>query len=84
MSPLAQRQAQLMDWINHSTPFLCQQLHMVYGDASFRRYFRFTFDERTIIAVDAPPTFEDSEEWRNISFFASLLVNLRETLKIGA
>ncbi|GAC10348.1 hypothetical protein GCHA_2401 [Paraglaciecola chathamensis S18K6] len=26
----------------------------------------------------------DSEEWRNISFFASLLVNLRETLKIGA
>jgi aminoglycoside/choline kinase family phosphotransferase len=63
VSPLAQRQAQLMDWINHSTPFLCQQLHMVYGDASFRRYFRFTFDERSIIAVDAPPKFEDSQKF---------------------
>ncbi|WP_166424169.1 phosphotransferase [Paraglaciecola sp. 20A4] len=63
MSPLAQRQAQLMDWINHSTPFLCQQLHMVYGDASFRRYFRFTFEGHTIIAVDAPPKFEDSHKF---------------------
>ena len=63
MSPLAQRQAQLMDWINHSTPYLCQQLHMVYGDASFRRYFRFTFDGRSIIAVDAPPKFEDSRKF---------------------
>tara|TARA_R110000772_G_scaffold107486_5_gene209889 strand:+ start:704 stop:1741 length:1038 start_codon:yes stop_codon:yes gene_type:complete len=63
VSPPAQRQAQLMDWINHSTPFLCQQLHMVYGDASFRRYFRFAFEGRSIIAVDAPPKFEDSHKF---------------------
>ncbi|MFQ3234492.1 MAG: aminoglycoside/choline kinase family phosphotransferase [Paraglaciecola sp.] len=63
MSNLAQRQAQLLDWINHSTPFLCQQLEMVYGDASFRRYFRFTYQNQSIIAVDAPPMFEDSQKF---------------------
>lgn len=63
MSKLAQRQAQLLDWINHSTPFLCQHLEMVYGDASFRRYFRFTFENQSIIAVDAPPPFEDSQKF---------------------
>jgi aminoglycoside/choline kinase family phosphotransferase len=63
VSKLAQRQAQLLDWINHSTPFLCQQLDMVYGDASFRRYFRFTYQNKSIIAVDAPPKFEDSQKF---------------------
>jgi aminoglycoside/choline kinase family phosphotransferase len=63
VSKLAQRQAQLLDWINHSTPFLCQQLEMVYGDASFRRYFRFTYQNQSIIAVDAPPKSEDSQQF---------------------
>lgn len=63
MSKLAQRQAQLQDWINHSTPFLCQNLDMVYGDASFRRYFRFAYNNQSIIAVDAPPEFEDSQKF---------------------
>jgi aminoglycoside/choline kinase family phosphotransferase len=63
VSKLAQRQAQLLDWINNFTPFLCQQLDMVYGDASFRRYFRFTYQHQSIIAVDAPPEFEDSQKF---------------------
>jgi hypothetical protein len=63
VSKLAQRQTQLLDWINHSTPFLCQQLEMVYGDASFRRYFRFTYQKQSIIAVDAPPKSENSQQF---------------------
>ena len=33
----------------------------VSGDASFRRYFRFYCDDLPLIAVDAPPTLENSQ-----------------------
>lgn len=36
-------------------------LAMVSGDASFRRYFRAEQNQKTFIAVDAPPEHEDSE-----------------------
>lgn len=47
--------------------WLSQQLgHSIFdivpasGDASFRRYFRVTWDGQSVIAVDAPPEHEDS------------------------
>jgi aminoglycoside/choline kinase family phosphotransferase len=38
-------------------------LVMVSGDASFRRYFRAVQNQKTFIAVDAPPAHEDSESF---------------------
>ncbi len=36
---------------------------MVSGDASFRRYFRFEDQGKSVIAVDAPPETEDSQRF---------------------
>jgi len=62
-----QREQALLTWINQATDFHCSELNMVSGDASFRRYFRFDAKEaslhKTIIAVDAPPDFEDSHKF---------------------
>jgi hypothetical protein len=63
VSKLAQRQAQLLDWINHSSPFACQHLDVVDGDASFRRYFRLSNQNRLSNAVDAFAAFEDSQKF---------------------
>jgi N-acetylmuramate 1-kinase len=40
-----------------------ESLEVVSGDASFRRYFRASLDQITLIAVDAPPENEDSESF---------------------
>lgn len=61
------RQKQLQDWINQQTKFTCDKLEMVFGDASFRRYFRFNSNGLSIIAVDAPPQFEDSHRFVEVS-----------------
>ncbi|TRY30600.1 aminoglycoside phosphotransferase family protein [Aliiglaciecola sp. M165] len=69
MTQKRQREQALKQWINTSTPFRCISLQMVSGDASFRRYFRFD-DEKSnnsIVAVDAPPKFEDSEKFVSIA-----------------
>lgn len=61
------RQQQLQQWINQSTDFECEQLEIVSGDASFRRYFRFLSNGLWIIAVDAPPEFEDCEKFIDVA-----------------
>ena len=35
------------------------ELSVVSGDASFRRYFRFTLNEQSWVVMDAPPDKED-------------------------
>jgi aminoglycoside/choline kinase family phosphotransferase len=57
------RKQQLHAWINKSTDFECGLLEIVSGDASFRRYFRFVYQEQSIIAVDAPPEYEDTSQF---------------------
>lgn len=42
-------------------------LSVVSGDASFRRYYRFSLDGRSYIGVDAPPDKEDSKPFVDIS-----------------
>lgn len=42
-------------------------LHPASGDASFRRYFRVINSDPTLIAVDAPPTHEDSQPFIDIT-----------------
>lgn len=43
------------------------ELEPVSGDASFRRYFRTRVGERSIIAVDAPPTNENGKAFVHIA-----------------
>ena len=59
-----QRQNALYQWatayVQQYTNFQAQQLSVVSGDASFRRYFRLHHTGGTYIAVDAPPEKENS------------------------
>lgn len=66
-----QRQQQLQNWINQHTQFSCEELQIVAGDASFRRYFRFSDRSSQpslkVIAVDAPPEHENSQKFVDIA-----------------
>lgn len=62
-----QRRHQLIDWINSQDGFELSELEMVSGDASFRRYFRFHQDGQSIIAVDAPPEYENSRQFVEVA-----------------
>lgn len=72
------RRAQLNDWVNEQLGQLLELasvdivLTTVSGDASFRRYFRAQLDDRSFIAVDAPPDHENGE------LFVEIAAYLRE------
>jgi len=53
------RYASLQDWIARQFPGKAFALSPASADASFRRYFRVTFPDSTLIAMDAPPPQED-------------------------
>jgi len=53
------RYASLQDWIACQFPGKAITLSPASADASFRRYFRVTFPDTTLIAMDAPPPQED-------------------------
>jgi aminoglycoside/choline kinase family phosphotransferase len=53
------RVEQLRPWIAALYPGRAFRLEPASADASFRRYFRITFDGETLIAMDAPPQHED-------------------------
>lgn len=53
------RYALLEDWIGKQFPGQSFTLSPVSADASFRRYFRVGFSDRSLIAMDAPPEHED-------------------------
>jgi aminoglycoside/choline kinase family phosphotransferase len=53
------RAQQLRTWIAALYPGRAFRLEPASADASFRRYFRITFGDRTLIAMDAPPQHED-------------------------
>lgn len=62
-----QRRQELIEWINTQDGFDLSELEMVSGDASFRRYFRFHQNGRSIIAVDAPPEYENSRQFVEVA-----------------
>lgn len=62
-----QRRHELIEWINNQDGFELSELEMVSGDASFRRYFRFHHNGRSIIAVDAPPEYENSRQFVEVA-----------------
>ncbi len=68
-----QRESQLQEWVDVKLGRLLGEsvlhtpLKSVSDDASFRRYFRATVNEATFIAVDAPPEYENSEQFVKVA-----------------
>lgn len=61
------RKSQLTTWINDLYPNANIQLSTVSGDASFRHYYRFTYEGQSYIALDSPPTLEDNQPFIDTS-----------------
>jgi aminoglycoside/choline kinase family phosphotransferase len=62
-----QRQQQLTVWLQGQFPGETFSLAPASNDASFRRYFRATFHERTLIVMDAPPEHEDCRPFLHVA-----------------
>lgn len=54
-----QRIAALQTWLSQQLPEQTFELAPASADASFRRYFRVTLPDRTLVAMDAPPEHEN-------------------------
>lgn len=67
VSTAESRQLALHQWIEQLQGFSCENLTLISGDASFRRYFRFSSDGKSFIAVDAPPKFEDAQRFIDVA-----------------
>ena len=67
------RFALLKNWINSQFPGTSFTLETASEDASFRRYFRVKFEDRSLIAMDAPPSHEDCKPFIQVSelFYAA-------------
>lgn len=61
------RFVQLQQWLQERFNLTEVNLSVVSGDASFRRYFRFSHDNTSYIGVDAPPEKEDSQPFVDVS-----------------
>ena len=62
-----QRQQQLATWLHSQFPNENFTLAPASADASFRRYFRATFADRSLIVMDAPPQHEDCRPFLHIA-----------------
>jgi N-acetylmuramate 1-kinase len=62
-----QRQKQLAEWLHSLYPDDQFNLAPASADASFRRYFRAIFVDRTLIVMDAPPHQEDCRPFLHIA-----------------
>lgn len=61
-----QRQQQLTAWLAKLYPNQTFSLAPASADASFRRYFRATFADRTWVVMDAPPQHEDCQPFLHV------------------
>ncbi len=64
---MMKRQQQLTEWLQNLYPDQSFSLAPASADASFRRYFRATFADRTLIVMDAPPQQEDCSPFIDIA-----------------
>ena len=62
-----QRQQQLSAWLNSQFPDQEFTLTAASADASFRRYFRATFQNGSLIVMDAPPEHEDCRPFLHVA-----------------
>ncbi|MBI5790806.1 MAG: phosphotransferase [Rhodocyclales bacterium] len=62
-----ERQQQITTWLAARFPGRAFSLAPASADASFRRYFRVTFDDgATRVVMDAPPANEDCRPWLHV------------------
>ena len=62
-----QRQKQLTEWLKSQFPDDIFELAPASADASFRRYFRTTFHDRSLVVMDAPPQHENCGPFLHIA-----------------
>jgi N-acetylmuramate 1-kinase len=62
-----QRLDRLTAWIHGLFPGRQVRLAPASADASFRRYFRVWLDDKTFIAMDAPPSHEDCQPFLHVA-----------------
>lgn len=62
-----QREQQLNRWLESVLPGETYTLAPASADASFRRYFRVTLTDRTLILMDAPPEHEDCRPFVHVA-----------------
>ena len=75
------RQQLLNDWLKSLYPAQAFSLAPASADASFRSYFRATFADRTVVAMDAPPQLEDCRPFIRIAqLFATTGVHVPEII----
>ena len=75
------RQQLLNDWLQSLYPAQSFSLAPASADASFRRYFRATFADRTLVVMDAPPQHEDCRPFIRIAqLFAAAGVHVPEII----
>ena len=76
------RLQQLNDWLNTVLHGAAFSLAPASADASFRRYFRVTLDNRTLIAMDAPPLQESCAPFVHAAeVFANAGLNVTRVLE---
>jgi len=74
-----ERKEALELWLKKRTPFGHGRLETASADASFRRYFRLVENNRSFIAMDAPPELEPCEPFVRIgSYMRDLDINVPE------
>jgi aminoglycoside/choline kinase family phosphotransferase len=64
---IVKRQEQLHNWLNRVLNGADFSLAPASADASFRRYFRATLPDRTLIAMDAPPQHENCAPFLHVA-----------------
>jgi len=75
------RLAALERWVSLELGMAPASILPASEDASFRRYFRVTFDGRTAIVMDAPPEHEDCAPFVRVAeIFAAATVNVPSIL----
>ena len=61
------RYALVQDWLTRQLPGRTFSLSPASADASFRRYFRVTLPDTTLIVMDAPPEHEDCRPFVHVA-----------------
>ncbi|PXW85465.1 hypothetical protein C8R34_11917 [Nitrosomonas sp. Nm84] len=62
-----ERKQLLENWVRAQFPKRPFTLQPASADASFRRYFRVSLDDRTVIVMDAPPQHEDCTPFLHVA-----------------
>jgi len=64
---VGERRQQLTEWVRERIGTQTFEMQPASGDASFRRYFRVTYDGTRLIAMDSPPDKEKNAEFIQVA-----------------